>query len=205
MEAPPLVCYAKINEKIRPIERGEIYEEPLTAALSENGFGSVEGGGTLQQKSGEIEYVGIDVDLKKKEEGIRFICRFLEERGAPKGSVFEVGDERYPFGKAEAVAVYFDGVNLPPEVYRDSDINVVWEEFEKRIGPKGKVRGYWEGPTETALYLYGESAEAMRRQIEDFLASYPLCKGARVVTFASQEESNSERATDHDGAAPRRV
>jgi hypothetical protein len=144
----------------------------------------------MQQKSGEIEYVGIDVDLHNKAEGIQFVCQFLEERGAPKGSVFQVGDERYPFGKLEALAVYFDGVNLAPEVYRDSDINLVWAEFDKRIAPNGKIRGFWEGATETALYLYGDSAEAMRLQIADFLGSYPLCKGARVVMFAPQEEPN---------------
>ena len=185
MNSPaPLVCYAKINERIKPIERGEIYEEPLTAALAESGFGTVEGGGTLLQKSGEIEYIGIDVDLSDREAGIPFVCRFLEERGAPKGSFLEIGDERFPFGRVEAIAVYFDGVNLPPEVYRESDINFVWAEFDKRIGPAGKIRGYWEGSTETALYLYGCSAAEMRAQISDFLGSYPLCKGARVVTFA---------------------
>jgi len=199
-----IACYAKINEKIRPVERGETYEEPLTDALAQNGMGLVGGGGTMQEKSGEIEYVGIDVDLHKKEEGIRFVCEFLEARGAPRGSVFEAGDERYPFGKIEAVAVYFDGVNLPAEVYQTSDINVVWEEFDKRIGPKGKIRGFWEGSAETALYLYGESAAAMRSQIADFLASYPLCKGARVVTFAPQEESN-QSTTDNAGASPGRV
>jgi hypothetical protein len=185
----PLVCYAKINEKIRPIERGETYEEPLTAALAENGFGIVEGGGTLQQKSGEIEYVGKDVGLSDRDAGIPFVCRFLEERGAPKGSVFEIGDERFPFRRVEAIAVYFDGVNLPAEVYRESDINFVWAEFEKRIGPAGKIRGYWEGSTETALYLYGTSAVEMRAQISDFLASYPLCKSVRVVTFAPPENA----------------
>jgi hypothetical protein len=200
----PIVCYAKLNEKIRPIERGEVYEEPLTDALAGNGLGIVAGGGTMQLKSGEIEYVGIDVDLHQKEEGIRFVCDFLESRGAPKGSVFEIGDERYPFGKTEAIAVYFDGVNLPADVYQKSDINVVWAEFEKRIGPSGKIRGFWEGATETALYLYGDSASEMRSQIADFLSSYPLCHGARVVTFAPPEESN-QRTTDNDGAAPRRV
>jgi hypothetical protein len=177
-------CYAKLNEKIMPIDRGEIYEDPLAAALEEAGLGSVPGGGTMQEKSGEIEYAGMDITLVDRERGIPFVCHFLEERGAPKGSALEIGQKRFPFGKAEAVAVYLDGVNLAPEVYRESDINLVWAELEKRIAPKGKIRGYWQGPTETALYLYGESASAMRTQIADFLGTYPLCKGARIVTFA---------------------
>ena len=103
--------------------------------------------------------------------------------------MLEVGEERFPFGRVEAIAVYFDGVNLPAEVYRESDINFVWEEFERRVAPKGKIRGYWEGLTETALYLYGEAADDMRGQLADFLASYPLCQGARVVTIAPEEDA----------------
>jgi hypothetical protein len=179
-----LFCYAKLNERIQPIARGDAYEDPLIEALEKNGFGSVTGGGTSQERTGEIEYAGIDIDLTNREEGIPFICRFLEERGAPKGSELQVGEERFPFGKVEAIAVYFDGVNLPAEVYAQSDINVVIEEIGKLIAPKGEIRGNWEGATETALYLYGESAATMRSQIADFLATYPLGKGARVVTFA---------------------
>ena len=92
-----LECYAKINEKIRPVERGDVYEDPLIAALEERGLGSIEGGGTMQEKTGEIDYVGLDVCLTNREQGIPFVCRFLEERGAPKGSVLQVGDERFPF------------------------------------------------------------------------------------------------------------
>jgi hypothetical protein len=191
--APPFQCYAKINEKILPIRRGEVYETPLTTALERSGLGTVEGGGTMQNKNKEIEYVGIDVVLQNKEEGVSFVCQFLEERGAPKGSVFQIGAEHFPFGKVEAVAVYFDGVNLPSEVYHDCDINFVWSEFEKRIGANGKIRGYWEGATETALYLYGASASDMRRQIADFLAVYPLCKGAQIVTFAPPETTPVRR------------
>jgi hypothetical protein len=137
--APPFQCYAKINEKILPIRRGEVYETPLTTALERSGLGTVEGGGTMQNKNKEIEYVGIDVVLQNKEEGVSFVCQFLEERGAPKGSVFQIGAEHFPFGKVEAVAVYFDGVNLPSEVYHDCDINFVWSEFEKRIGANGPL------------------------------------------------------------------
>lgn len=74
---------------------------------------------------------------------------------------------------------------------QECDINLVWQELEKRIAPKGKIRDYWQGPEDTALYLYGESALEMRAQIADYLASYPLCKGARVITFASAESSGN--------------
>ncbi|HVY71567.1 MAG TPA: hypothetical protein VHH73_16660, partial [Verrucomicrobiae bacterium] len=69
------------------------------------------------------------------------------------------------------------------------DPNVLLEELGRRIAPEGKIRGHWRGPAETALYLYGPSADKMRGQISDFLASYPLSKDARVVTFAPPTEA----------------
>src|SRR4051794_25419103 len=53
--------YAKLLEKIRPIERGERYEEPLDVELKRAGLGECDGGGTMQSKEGEIEYIGLDI------------------------------------------------------------------------------------------------------------------------------------------------
>jgi hypothetical protein len=61
---------------------------------------------------------------------------------------------------------------------------VVIEEINKRLAGHGEIQSYWEGSSETALYLYGDNAEEMKRLISDFMNSYPLCKGARVVTIA---------------------
>jgi len=70
---------------------------------------------------------------------------------------------------------------LPDEVYRECDINVVWEEFSRRLEGQGEIRGHWQGPTETALYIYGKSKSTMRDLISDYMRSYPLCHGARIV------------------------
>ncbi len=48
----------------------------------------------------------------------------------------------------------------------------------------GKIHSYWEGARETALYLYGSSAETMRERIADFMAEYPLCERARYDIVA---------------------
>ena len=47
---------ATLNDKIMPLDRGEIYEDPLEEFLKANGIGEVTGGGTMQLKSGELEY-----------------------------------------------------------------------------------------------------------------------------------------------------
>jgi hypothetical protein len=48
----------------------------------------------------------------------------------------------------------------------------------------GGVHSYWQGPTETALYVYGRKASEMQAALQPFLDSYPLCARARVVQIA---------------------
>jgi hypothetical protein len=179
---------AQVNHLLMPIDRGERYTDPLHESLSQKGLGETDGGGTMLLQSGEIEYIDVEIILNNLDEGIPFVIERLEALGAPKGSVLKIHDSEpsreIPFGKAEGIAVYLDGVNLPDEVYASSDVNVVIEEFNKRLNGHGAMQGYWQGPTETALYLYGDNAEKMRHLISDFLNTYPLCKGARVVTIA---------------------
>jgi hypothetical protein len=83
--------------------------------------------------------------------------------------------------RLQGFAIYLDGVNLPDEVYQQSDSNVVVAEIDKRLEGHGKIESHWQGPTETALYIYGDSIDVMKPLIKDFMDEYPLCKGARVV------------------------
>lgn len=179
---------AQLNHLIMPIDRGERYENPLDEALRKMGLGETDGGGTMQQRSGEIEFIDVEIILYDKDKGIPFIIKTLEDFGAPKGSVLRVHDtepsQEIPFGKIEGIAVYLDGVNLPDEVYASSDVNVVIKEFNKRLKGHGEFQSYWQGSTETALYLYGDDATTMKQLIADFIKTYPLCQGARIVTIA---------------------
>jgi len=179
---------AQLNHLLMPIERGERYEGPLDAALSEKGFGQTDGGGTMQSQSGEIEYIDVEVILWNTTEGIPFVIEQLEKFGAPKGSVLKIHDvepsREISLGKIEGIAIYLDGINLPDEIYESSDINIVIDEINKSLKGHGSIQGYWQGPTETGLYLYGVDADEMKRLILDFMEQYPLCKGARVVTIA---------------------
>jgi hypothetical protein len=54
-------------------------------------------------------------------------------------------------------------------------------EIDKRLKGHGQIENHWQGPAETALYIYGDSNAMMKPLIKDFLDSYPLCKGARIV------------------------
>ena len=45
--------------------------------------------------------------------------------------------------------------DLPDETYRDCDVDVVYSEFNRLLTGIGSVHSHWQGPTETALYVYG--------------------------------------------------
>ncbi|HVS71937.1 MAG TPA: hypothetical protein VHQ47_11835 [Phycisphaerae bacterium] len=183
-----IFCYAYVNAKIMPVARGKIFATPLEQIMEQKGIGKVSGGGTLQDKTGEIIHCGIDIELVPEDANIKFVRDFLTERGAPKGSKLQLtqnGDKReFPFGQIEGIGIYLNGTDLPPEVYASSDVNVVMETFAQRTKTICTMRGYWQGPRETALYMYGKSAAALESSISEFMGTYPLCQRARVVRIA---------------------
>ena len=68
---------AQLNHLLMPIERGERYEDPLDEALSQKGLGKVDGGGTMQLQSGEIEHIDVEVILNNPAEGISFVIEHM--------------------------------------------------------------------------------------------------------------------------------
>ena len=77
-----------------------------------------------------------------------------------------------------------DGVNLPENVYKECDSNYVVSEIFRLTGCNDDIIRFWEGDTETAIYFYGESFDNMKRDIFEFVNTYPLCKCARIVQIA---------------------
>ena len=177
---------ARLRDRCQPMDRGERYEDPLDAFLKANGLGEVSGGGTSLMETGEIEYCDVELQLSSiAPEVLDAVSGQLQAAGAPKGSslVAPDGTER-PFGTCEGLAVYLNGTDLPDEIYRDCDVNFVYSEFNRLLEGLGAVHSHWQGPTETALYVYGASCDAMREALAEFVASYPLCTRARLVQVA---------------------
>lgn len=180
---------ATLNDKIMPMARGDVYEDPLDEFLKKMNYGEVTGGGTLQQETGEIEYCDIEICLNSDQidqEIIKQIIKKLEELGAPKGStlLIEKTEEKIPFGVNEGLAIYLDGINLPDEVYKNSDSEAIAVEICKLTNIKSEVLRYWNGNTETALYFYDHSFEKMHQSIENFVKTNPECENARIVQIA---------------------
>ena len=154
---------ARIWEPIEPIARGERYEDPLQDALQRAQLGTVDGGGSQLTKLGEVLFAELELHLANLDKAVDLTKRVLESTGAPQGSELRFGDQqRTPitFGTQQGLAIYLDGVSLPPEVYSALDLAAVVKQIEDRLGLGGKsLRGSWGGPEETSLYFYGPDAD----------------------------------------------
>lgn len=177
---------ARLNDRAQPIHRGDLYEDPLSDLMEEAGLGEVSGGGTLLAEDGEIEFCELEILAKDTApETMKTLIGMIENLGAPKGSMLLIdGQEDVPFGKQEGMAVYLNGTDLPASVYDECDPNHILAEFNRLLGKEGKVHSCWDGPVETALYMYGKSFTTMKQRLAKFMAAYPLCAKARVVKIA---------------------
>ncbi|MFN7139893.1 MAG: hypothetical protein ACK4UN_11200 [Limisphaerales bacterium] len=177
---------ARLNDRTQPIERGDLYEDPLQEWMEAEGIGEVTGGGTQLGEAGEIAFCDVEMCVQDLEQPtISAVIEMLEKLGAPKGSTLLIeGRKDTQFGKLEGLAVYLNGTDLPDHVYQECDSNHVYDEFNRLLGEIGKIHSTWQGPTETALYLFGTSYEEMCRRLSGFIEAYPLCQKARLVQIA---------------------
>jgi len=177
----------KLNARIQPMHRGEIFGDPLNEILEKKAKGEVSGGGTMQSKSGEIEYCDIEIEVKSADEAtVNLIRQTIENIGAPKGSKIQIEESglEIEFGTLEGLAIYLNGTDLEEEVYKNSDSNHVYSELDRLTKGVGKVYSYWQGQTETAFYLYGLSFAEMKSKIAELVESYPLCQKCRIEQIA---------------------
>lgn len=183
----PKFIIANLNARTQPIHRGELFEDPLNKIISQKGLGEITGGGTLQAKSGEIENCDIEVQVNDlTARTIEAIRSSLEGLGAPKGSKLttEPPTTTIDFGTLEGLAIYLNGTDLEDKVYEESDSNFVYSELDRLTQGKGKVYSYWQGTTETAFYLYGDSFLEMKLLISELVNNYPLCQKCRIEQVA---------------------
>ena len=175
---------AQLNARAQPLDRAEVFEDPLDGILQAAGTGQVTGGGTMLGTDGEIEFCDIEITVPDATDAtLDAIREALEGLGAPKGSrlIWNDGANELEFGSLEGLAVYLNGTDLPDAVYEQSDLGFVYEEFGRLLGSEGRVVSHWQGPRETAFYLYGRSVETMLSRIRPFLDTYPLCQKARTA------------------------
>jgi hypothetical protein len=175
----------QLNARLLPIDRGEFFEDPINEALEDSNCGTTDGGGTMQQATGEIEFCDIEILLKDNNmENVDKLLQIIDRIGVPKGS-FLLGDGfEKSVGTLEGLALYLNGTELTEEVYQNCDINYVIEKIDEVLNGSGRFYSNWEGPENTALYFYGISFEEMKQRMNSFLSEYPLCQKCRVEQIA---------------------
>ena len=174
---------ARLYEYIEPIDRGDRYEDPLHDALEKAGIGRVTGGGSQLDELGGITFVDLEIELANLDGAPQVVVEALEAAGAPQGSeLLLASDESVlrEFGTQQCLAVFLDGTSLPDDVYAELDFEAVVEEIGAAAG-EGSYRGFWQGPEETGLFLFGPDAEWMLARVEPVLGRIPIGQNARVV------------------------
>lgn len=180
------VLTVRLTARVEPMQRGELYEDPLDAFLRQSPLNaSVDGGGTMLSPDGEVEFCDLEIACRGDDGNAvaAAVVSHLESLGAPKGSSISDQDGRViaTFGTLDGLGLYLNGTDLPDEVYANSDTNELAAAVDAALGETGQRLSEWHGPTETALYLYGPDADAMRVQLQPLLTSRPDMQLSRLV------------------------
>jgi hypothetical protein len=175
----------RINDKCEPIDRGDMYEDPLNDALEEKKLGEVTGGGSQLNDQYQVEYCELEVCITGDlDEAKKVIIETLENNGLPKGSKIILNDEETLIGNHDVLALHFDNVNLPESVYEENNINNVLTEIEELLGDCGQRNSHTSSNEETVVYYGGVSFAIMKEKIEQYVASHPLCKNGKIEQAA---------------------
>lgn len=183
-----LILNAKLDDETRAA-----VEDVIDMMLEEERLGFVgDHGGYTLAKDGSVETCSIEIALfaKEKKAADRLLKYVSDQLILPKGSklihhgatpelskTVEIGDE-------EGLEIAINAVDLPQEVYKNSDISKVAEVLEKAMDGKGYYYGYHNGEHYTSLYYYGDSYEAMKAAIQPIVAKTPLCRKCIINRIA---------------------
>ena len=185
--AYPHVITARLKAHIEPMDRGEWYEDPLSEMLEKKQLGEVTGGGSALGDDFKIEHADLEIALANLDTALQFTRDCLEQIGVPLGSelIYEADGEvkSIPFGNRETISIYLDGVGLPDEVYANADFDQIVSEISEAVksGEAGEYRGFSQGETETALYIFAPSADSTYAILQSVIVRHPLFQNARVV------------------------
>jgi len=177
----------RLNARLPSVQRGDRYEDPLAYWIEGAFPGSrVTGGGTLRSPGGEPLSCAVRAEVVGDADSIEdAVAAFLDGLGAPLGSSLTVGERAArEFGVQSGFAVYLDGESLAPEVYAANDVNEFIDELHARTSAHGILQAFWEGPSTTALYLYGPDAGALSDAMAPLLESHPLAVNSRLERIA---------------------
>lgn len=190
-----LAVTVRIPARLTPDRRDELIVGPLGVLVehvsASSRIASVE---TVASAVGEpMELViGLDVHLPDAEQLIAAVLDL--EAGMPRGSTVEINDKAATFGELEGLALYLNGTDLPDEVYATSDLAAIVGDLRASLEGVGEIWAVWQGPTETALYVYGRDAAAIEAALVEQQPRIPLMQGCRMVELIAPVTESTDAA-----------
>jgi hypothetical protein len=174
---------ARLPARICPLDRGDIYEDPLAHELADTGLAEVTGGGTMMDADGDIRFVDLELRITGAlAPALDVIVAGLDRIGAPKGTqiIDDDGQTLRTCGTRALVGVALDGISLAPEIYDSATADDVIEEMLDALGPGHAYAGHHRMATHTVVYFQGKDRDAMETAIIGRMPRVPLCQNAEV-------------------------
>ncbi|MFC0682916.1 hypothetical protein ACFFGH_34240 [Lysobacter korlensis] len=81
--------YVKLPASLQPLERGELFEDPIDDELQAQGLGHVSGGGSLlaapePDGTRRIEFCGLDIEVEDRDKALDLLRAALVRLEAPE-------------------------------------------------------------------------------------------------------------------------
>jgi hypothetical protein len=183
----PHYISVRLPLKIGPMDRGEMWEDPLMARLDSDPLGEVTGGGTMMDPDGGIAYCDLEVALPDlTDKRLDELQAHLDALGAPKGTEFitDDGNSLRSFGKVSAVGIGLDGSGLPDEAYEGFDPDTFNDQILSALGDGYSYGGSHAGERYTYFYYHGADAGYIYKTLRAIAEAQPIGQGAQFDQVA---------------------
>ena len=176
---------AHLNTVVGPVERYDLFEEPLDKALAGAEAGDVSGGGSLMADDGAIVHVDVEITLPELTDPVLdLIVDTLNGCGAPRGSWLHDGSAENRLrdvGLCDLLALPLDGQGLPDAVYEAFDFEDFLKQALTALGDAGQYGGTVEGARYTTLYFAGRAYDLMAERLKPLVDRAPICAGTTLM------------------------
>lgn len=183
----PTYMTIRLPLKIGPLERGDLWEDPLSDLIEPDEIAEVSGGGTMMSEDGGIEYCDLEIELADlSDDRLDRIQAAMIEVGAPKGTKFVDDDGAIirEFGTVCVVGIGLDGGGLPDSAYEGFDPDKFNEDILAALGDGHSYGGSHAGKRYTYFYYHGPDGSAIETKLRAFAADKPICQGAKYDHLA---------------------
>ncbi len=183
----PHYISVRLPLKIGPMDRGEMWEDPLMARLDSDPMGEVTGGGTMMAADGGIAYCDLEVALPDlTDKRLDELQAHLDALGAPKGTEFITDDgiSLRKFGTVSVVGIGLDGSGLPDEAYEGFDPDIFNDQILSALGDGYSYGGSHAGHRYTYFYYHGPDAAHIDKTLRSIADAQPIGTGAQFDQVA---------------------